>query len=181
MRISVPDVKNAVWKKVCPVKAARVVDGVLEIDMEKCTNCGRCIGACHFDAIESGKCGYKVYIGGRWGKQVAQGRALDRILRRKKKSYVRWRRRFFYTENRARPANALHRRSTVLVLKKVQEEILSDDILGRKQEILDARLHEVRRRHLLTIKFHKTGLDLRYNILYNTDNLHIRKDLKWTT
>lgn len=41
----------------CPMKAAKVVDGVLEIDKSICNNCGRCIGKCHFDAIEDGQTG----------------------------------------------------------------------------------------------------------------------------
>ena len=45
-----------------------------------CNNCGRCIGSCHFDALDEGTYGYKIYIGGRWGKKIAQGRALGKIF-----------------------------------------------------------------------------------------------------
>lgn len=130
-------------EKVCPVKAARVVDGVLEIDMEKCTNCGRCIGACHFDAIESGKCGYKVYIGGRWGKQVAQGRALDRIFETKEEVLRAVEKAILLYREQGKTGERFAQTIDRIGFEKVQEEILSDDILGRKQEILDARLHEV--------------------------------------
>ena len=37
-------------------------------------------GKCPFGAIEEGTYGYKVYIGGRWGKKVAEGRALRQII-----------------------------------------------------------------------------------------------------
>lgn len=60
--------------------AAKVVDGVLNIDEELCNNCGRCIGKCNFDAIDEGKPGYKITIGGRWGKKVNKGRALNKIF-----------------------------------------------------------------------------------------------------
>ena len=33
-----------------------------------------------FDAIEDGTQGYKIYIGGRWGKKVKLGRALKKIF-----------------------------------------------------------------------------------------------------
>ena len=62
------------------MNAAKVEDGLLEIDPAVCNNCGRCIGTCHFDALTAEFTGYKIYIGGRWGKHVAQGRALDKVF-----------------------------------------------------------------------------------------------------
>ena len=72
--------KKCTVEQVCPMKAAKVVDGLLEIDEDMCNNCGRCVGQCRFDAIEDGQTGYKIYIGGRWGKKVAQGRALGTVF-----------------------------------------------------------------------------------------------------
>ena len=72
--------KKCAIEKNCPVGAAKVVNGVLEIDRSVCNNCGRCVEKCPFDAIEDGTYGYKIYIGGRWGKKVAQGRALGKIF-----------------------------------------------------------------------------------------------------
>lgn len=68
-------------EKSCPIHTAKVVDGKVVIDSEECNHCGRCVGKCPFDAIDEGMVGYKVYIGGRWGKHVAQGYALNRIFR----------------------------------------------------------------------------------------------------
>lgn len=65
---------------VCPVDAAKVENGLLCIDDKKCINCGRCVAKCHFSALSESKPGYKIYIGGRWGKSVAQGRPLDHIF-----------------------------------------------------------------------------------------------------
>lgn len=73
--------KKCAIEAVCPVKAAaKGEDGTMHIDTERCLHCGRCVGKCHFNAIPDGICGYKVYIGGRWGKKCAQGRALGRIF-----------------------------------------------------------------------------------------------------
>lgn len=63
----------------CPIHAAKVTDGKLVID-ESCNHCGRCAGKCPFHALETGVNGYRIYIGGRWGKKVAQGRCLDKIF-----------------------------------------------------------------------------------------------------
>ena len=64
----------------CPIKIAKVEDGVLKIDPNECNNCGRCKGKCPFGVLEQYQDGYKVMIGGRWGKRVAHGQALTRIF-----------------------------------------------------------------------------------------------------
>ncbi len=64
----------------CPIKVAKLEDGSIRIPMDKCNHCGRCIGKCPFGAVNEAFTGYKVYIGGRWGKKVAEGRPLDRIF-----------------------------------------------------------------------------------------------------
>ena len=64
----------------CPIQAAKLEDGKVFIDPGKCNHCGRCKGRCPFEAIESYMDGYRIYIGGRWGKKVAQGRFLDKVF-----------------------------------------------------------------------------------------------------
>ncbi len=64
----------------CPIKVAEVVDGKIQIAPEKCNHCGRCIDKCPFGAVNESHIGYKVYVGGRWGKKAAEGRTLDRIF-----------------------------------------------------------------------------------------------------
>ena len=64
----------------CPIKIAEVVDGKIQIDPAECNNCGRCKGKCPFGALEEYQEGYKVFIGGRWGKKVATGRPLNKIF-----------------------------------------------------------------------------------------------------
>ena len=63
----------------CPIRAAKVVDGKLILGAD-CNNCGRCKGKCPFGAIPEYTDGYKVYIGGRWGKKYANGRPLEKIF-----------------------------------------------------------------------------------------------------
>ena len=65
---------------ICPMEAARVVDGKLIIDKEKCNNCGSCVGKGPFKAVDDGIYGYKVYIGGRGGKKTAHGKALSKVF-----------------------------------------------------------------------------------------------------
>ena len=66
-------------EKNCPVKAAKVEAGALKLS-EECNGCGRCKGKCPFGVTENYINGYKIFIGGRWGKKVAMGRPLGKLF-----------------------------------------------------------------------------------------------------
>lgn len=66
-------------ERACPVKAASMEDGKIVIGAD-CNSCGRCKGKCPFGAVSEYIDGFKVYLGGRWGKKVAHGRAIDRLF-----------------------------------------------------------------------------------------------------
>lgn len=67
-------------EKSCPMKAVTLSDGTAVIDKAICNNCGRCIGKCPFGAFDDFTVGYRIMIGGRWGKKVAQGRPMSKIF-----------------------------------------------------------------------------------------------------
>lgn len=64
----------------CPVNAVKLTDGKAEYSLTDCNNCGRCKGKCPFGAFSGYTQGYKVFIGGRWGKRVARGIPLTKIF-----------------------------------------------------------------------------------------------------
>lgn len=64
----------------CPVKSAQVEDGKIRLDPAICNNCGRCDGKCPFGAVGDYQFGFKIYIGGRWGKKMNHGMPLSRIF-----------------------------------------------------------------------------------------------------
>ena len=133
--------KKCKIEKTCPMKAAKVEGGVLEIDKDICNNCGRCVGNCPFDAIEEGTPGYKIYIGGRWGKKVAQGQALSKIFTSEEEvlDVVEIAILLFREQGNTgeRFADTIAR----IGFENVEKQLLSNEILERKQEILDAKLH----------------------------------------
>lgn len=67
-------------EKGCPIHTAVMKNGKISIDKATCNKCGRCVGKCPFGAITEGQHGYKVYIGGRWGKKIAEGKPLNKIF-----------------------------------------------------------------------------------------------------
>ena len=85
-RVPVPDTekcrgcKKCQIEKNCPIHAAKLEDGKISIDPDACNHCGRCKGKCPFGAVEEYREGYKILIGGRWGKKTACGRPLSRLF-----------------------------------------------------------------------------------------------------
>ena len=67
-------------EKKCPIGTAKVIDGKIVINNEECNHCGRCVDQCPFGAVTEERTGYKIYIGGRWGKKTAHGQALGKIF-----------------------------------------------------------------------------------------------------
>lgn len=133
--------KKCAVAKVCPMGAAKVVDGLLEINPDLCNNCGRCVGKCRFDAIEDGQTGYKIYIGGRWGKKVARGRALSKIFTDKEEVLNVIEKAILFFREQGKTGERFAQTIDRVGFEKVEEILLSDEILERKQQILDAKLH----------------------------------------
>ena len=127
----------------CPMGAAKVVDGILEIDKDLCNNCGRCIGKCHFDALNDGTYGYKIYIGGRWGKKVAQGRPLSKIFTSKEEALDVVEKAILLFREQGKTGERFAATIDRLGFENVEKQLLSNDLLERKQQIIEAELHTV--------------------------------------
>ena len=125
----------------CPMGAAKLEDGVLEIDKGICNNCGRCIGTCHFDALDDGTYGYKIYIGGRWGKKIAQGRALSKIFTDKDEALDVIEKAILLFREQGKTGERFAKTIERLGFENVEAQLLANDLLERKQQILDAGLH----------------------------------------
>lgn len=125
-------------EKACPVHAAKLTDGKCAIDPDVCNRCGRCVGKCPFHCNDDGIYGYKVYIGGRWGKRTARGQMLERIFTDKEEVLAVLEKAIllFRSEGAAgeRFADTINR----IGFDRAQELLLSDELLARKEEILGA-------------------------------------------
>ena len=67
-------------EKACPVHVAHVENGKVMIDPDICKHCGRCVGKCPFHVTDQFINGYRVYLGGRWGKNYAHGIPMDTLF-----------------------------------------------------------------------------------------------------
>lgn len=119
----------------CPIKIAKVENGKLVINPEECNNCGVCVGKCPFGAIEEGVVMHKVFIAGRWGKKIRLGSALNKLFTEDEAMKVIEKTILFFKEqglSGERLSDTVER----IGWEKVQEILISDDILDRKEEIL---------------------------------------------
>ena len=128
-------------EKVCPVHAASVQDKKIVIQPEVCNHCGRCIGKCPFKAFVNYTYGYRIYIGGRWGKKVARGQYLKKVFTNEsevlevvEKAILLFREQGITGE---RFADTVAR----LGFENVQEQLLGNDLLERKAENIAAQKH----------------------------------------
>lgn len=129
---SIPDYDSSLCKgckkcgveKVCPVGAAVVKDGVMELDEDKCLHCGRCRNACHFHALQEGKHGYKLYLGGRWGKKTSIGRPVSKIFTEKEELLAAVERAILFYKAEGKPGERFAETIERLGFSYAQEKIL---------------------------------------------------------
>lgn len=120
----------------CPIHAAKLTDGKLVIDKDLCNNCGRCVAKCPFHCSDEGTYGWKVYIGGRWGKQVAHGRILSKLFTDKEDLMNTIDKAILLFRSEGKPGERFADTIERIGFDKAQEMILGDDLLKRKSEIL---------------------------------------------
>ena len=133
--------KKCQIEKGCPIKVAQMVDGKITVDPEKCNHCGRCIGKCPFGAFEDYTNGYRIYIGGRWGKKVAQGRYLDKVFTSKEEVLAVVEKAILLFREQGETGERFADTVARIGFENVQEQLLANDLMERKQENLQAVKH----------------------------------------
>ena len=121
----------------CPMKAATVVDGKVYVNDTLCNNCGRCAAKCPFGAFGEGKPAWKVCIGGRWGKKVAQGRPLSKLFTSEEEVLGVVEKAILLFREQGIPGERFADTIARLGFENVEAQLLSDDILARKEQIIN--------------------------------------------
>ena len=128
--------KKCAIEAACPNKVAKVIEGKLYIDEEACRHCGRCVGKCPFDSIPDGTYGYKIYVGGRWGKKVAKGKALGKIFTTKEEALDVIEKAILLFKEQGEKGERFAETIDRIGFENVEKQLLADDILARKEKIL---------------------------------------------
>ncbi len=128
-------------EKACPVNAASVADGKIVIDESVCNHCGRCLGKCPFKAFEEYTGGYRIYIGGRWGKKVARGRYLEKVFTDREEVLNIVEKAILLFREQGMTGERFADTVARLGFENVQKQLLADDLLQRKAENIAAQKH----------------------------------------
>lgn len=120
----------------CPMKAASVVDGKVSIDPNLCNKCGRCIGKCPFHCNEEFVTGYKVYIGGRWGKRTNPGQMLRKIITSKEELLDVVEKAILFFRSEGIPGERFADTINRVGFQQAEAMILGNELLEKKEEIL---------------------------------------------
>lgn len=134
--------KKCVPRDTCKVGAISMVDGKALIDREKCNNCGLCIGKCHFDAIDEGEKGLKIYLGGKWGKASRPGTPISGIHSEEEMMNILEKTLLIYREQ-GKTGERFGDMIDRIGVENIEVQVLGDEVLERKEEILEAQLHTV--------------------------------------
>lgn len=128
--------KVCMIEKSCPMKAAHLKDGKIEIDSKVCLSCGVCTGKCPFGAIaKESKTMYKIYVGGTWGKRTRMGTPLSRLVTEDEVLPILEKTLLWFKENayqKERLGLAIDR----VGAENLEKALFSDDLINRKEEIL---------------------------------------------
>lgn len=133
--------KKCVVESACPVNAVIMSDAKPEIDREKCIDCGICIEKCTFNAFdkENTKAVYKVFLGGSWGKRTVKGTAMSGYLNEEDIIPMIGKAILWFREN-GLPKERFGKTIERCGFESVENAVLSDDILSRKEEILNKEI-----------------------------------------
>lgn len=134
----------------CPMGCiSRDEDGIVHIDKEHCNNCGRCVApkndgksiVCPFKAVTAEYTGYKIYLGGRWGKHVTHGRPMSKVFTTEEEALSVIEKTILLFREQGKTGERFAQTIDRLGFENVEAQLLSDDILERKEAILSAKLH----------------------------------------
>ena len=129
----------------CPMKICTTgEDGKMIPNPELCTNCGKCIDACPFHAVEEVTVGYKIMVGGIWGKRQRLATVIDRVFTKDEVMSLIEKTLLLFREQ-GYAGERLGLMIERMGVDNFVEQLLSDDVLSRKQAILaDSSLPKAR-------------------------------------
>ena len=134
-------------EEVCPMHAIEVIETSegrkMQIDYDICNNCGLCIEACPFDSIPDGEKKYKIALGGRWGKLNNEAFPMKTMFSTEQEVMDIIEKMILLYREQGHTGERMSQTVQRIGMENIEEQLLTNDLFDRKQEILDAPLHLV--------------------------------------
>ena len=127
--------KKCKIEQVCPMDACKVVDKKITRDTNICNNCGRCVGKCPFGVVDEGTPGYKLYIGGRWGKKISIGKPLTTIFKTQEEVLDVMEKAILLYKDQGIKGERFEETIKRISFENIEEQLLDDDLLNRKVKV----------------------------------------------
>lgn len=135
--------KKCMVEVACPMGAPkRTDDGKIAIDPTICTQCGRCVTKCIFNAIPDGTPGMKIYIGGRWGKNIRIGTKLPGFFTTNEQIFEMLEKVILLYRGEGIKGERLGQTIDRLGVQAALEMLEGSSLLERKNEILTAEMKQ---------------------------------------
>lgn len=133
--------KKCAVESSCPIGAGKLdEDGVMQIDRSLCTQCGKCIDACRFHCVSEEKAGYRIFVGGLWGKRQRHGTPVEGVYTKEEVFQLVERAILLYREQ-GNTGERFGRFIDRIGADNFIAQLKAGDVMDRKQAILDAPLH----------------------------------------
>ncbi|NLN98496.1 MAG: (4Fe-4S)-binding protein [Eubacteriaceae bacterium] len=134
--------KKCTVLEACPIHAVSRIEGDADnriaID-QTCNHCGFCTDKCHFDAMNSHR-GYRLVVGGRWGKNIAIGQFLSPFFDDEEEVMQTIEKVILFYRSMGQKGERLSQTIERIGFEKSQEMILEDQLLKDKNQILDLKV-----------------------------------------
>ncbi|MGL6107844.1 4Fe-4S dicluster domain-containing protein [Romboutsia sp.] len=120
----------------CPMDAVSLQGEKIVVENDKCNNCGRCLSKCVFKVTEECEEMYKIYLGGKWGKQVRMGNAINKLFTKEEalgvveKSVLLFKSKGISGERFGETVDRLG-------IEKAEKMLISNNLLKNKEDILE--------------------------------------------
>ena len=91
--------------------------------------------------MENSTNGYRIYLGGRWGKKYAHGRPMDKVFTSKEEVIEVLEKAILLFREQGETGERFSDTIERLGFENVQEQLLGNALLERRDEIIGAKLH----------------------------------------
>ncbi|MDR2203094.1 MAG: 4Fe-4S binding protein [Nitrososphaerota archaeon] len=110
--------------------------GKIAIDRSLCIGCGLCVSKCSFKILEDSEYGFRIFIGGKWGKKTRRGSPLLKVFSKSEIITVIEKAILLFVRE-GKVGERFGETVDRLSIKKAEEMLMSDELLQSREKILE--------------------------------------------